>query len=331
MIRVLVLFSLLLSCSVAGAHPLAPSSVRLVERADGTIEQRFRTPSVRVIGGELVPELPAGCRVLSAHSTGFVETADAWEVVTRMVCDGGLSGRTVAIRALRSASTDVVWQVTLADGTSAQGLLHGIRDRFEVPGSRRRASAFVEYLGLGALHLVTGLDHVLFVLSLLFVLSGRRALILAVTAFTVGHSASLALASYGLVRAPRAPVEIAIAVSLLFLATTLVRGAGKAGTGLIARWPALLPALFGLVHGLGFATVLVDAGLSPAATPVALFGFNVGIELAQLGILAAGVALGASFRKLGSFLPLQGRVVAAYGVGSIAAMWVIERGLQFMI
>ncbi len=330
MIRVLVLFALLLSCSVASAHPLAPSSLRLVEHADGTIEQRFRTPSVRVIGGDVTPELPAGCRVLSTPSAAAVDTADAWEVVTRMVCAGGLSGKTVAIRALGNTSTDVVWQVTLADGTSAQGLLHGVRDRFEVPGTRRRANAFAEYVGLGAVHLVTGLDHVLFVLSLLFVLSGRRALILAVTAFTVGHSASLGLASYGLVRLPRAPVEIAIALSLLFLATTLAQGAGKAGMGLIARWPVLLPALFGLVHGLGFATVLVDAGLSPAETPMALFGFNVGIELAQLGVLAAGVALGSSFRKLGSF-PLQGRVVAAYGVGSIAAMWVIERGLQFMI
>ncbi len=331
MIRVLVSLTLLLLCSVAGAHPLAPSSLRLVERADGTIEQRFRTPSVRAVGGELAPELPAGCRALSPPSSGAVESGDAFEIVTRMACNGGLSGKMVAIRALASASTDVVWQVTLGDGTSGQGLLHGSRDRFEVPRSRRRASAFAEYLSLGALHLVTGLDHVLFVLSLLFVLSGRRALILAVTAFTVGHSASLALASYGVVRAPRAPVEIAIALTLLFLAVTLMRSAPETGrASAMARWPALLPAAFGLVHGLGFATVLVDAGLSPAATPMALFGFNVGIELAQLGVVAAGVVIGSWFGTLGS-LRLQGRVIAAYGTGSIAAMWVIERALQVMI
>ncbi|HEY6557824.1 MAG TPA: HupE/UreJ family protein, partial [Polyangiaceae bacterium] len=186
---------------------------------------------------------------------------------------------------------------------------------------------FRDYLRLGVEHLITGFDHVLFVLALLFVLDRRRALLIAITAFTLGHSASLALAAFDLVTVPQGPVEVAIAASLVFMALEILRRHRLGDAGQLERRPALLAGFFGLVHGLGFASVLAEAGLPAAAAPEALFGFNLGIEIGQVALVACALATASALRR---FLParlLPGRVAAAYVTGSLAAMWIVERAL----
>lgn len=314
----------LAAAAPARAHPLAPSSLRLVEGDDGIVLLRFRTPRTRPVGSELVPSTPGGCAPLAPPRVRL--SGEGLEETTRLRCEGGVVGKTFAVRGLEGARTDVVWQVMLADGTTAQGLLHDAVDRFEVPSRTDRMAVLAAYVRLGVEHLLGGLDHVLFVLALLFVLERRRALVLAITAFTVGHSVSLALSALDLVQLPQAPVELAIAASLLFMAFEILGRHRRGHAGELERRPALLSGFFGLVHGLGFAGVLAEAGLPAAAVPEALFGFNVGIELGQLALVAAALSIAALARRIRPAPALPGRVAAAYATGSLAAMWVLERG-----
>jgi hydrogenase/urease accessory protein HupE len=178
-------------------------------------------------------------------------------------------------------------------------------------------------LALGIGHLLTGWDHLTFVLGLLVLFGWHLRLIAAVTAFTIGHSLTLALSVLRIVSIPMALVEAMIAMTIVVLALEIQSGRH----GPVWKHPWTLPGVLGLLHGLGFASVLFDAGLPKNEIPLALLGFNLGLELGQLGVIAAA---GLCFVALRRALPSawQGnRHLAAYAIGSLAAFWVIERML----
>jgi hypothetical protein len=150
-----------------------------------------------------------------------------------------------------------------------------------------------------------------------------RRLIAAVTAFTIGHSLTLALSVLGLLSVPQALVEALIALTIVVLALEIQSGKH----GVVWRHPWTLPGGLGLLHGLGFASVLFDAGLPKDEIPLALLGFNLGLEVGQLGVIAVAAAVS---RLLGRFVPERmqtNKLVIAYAIGSLAAFWVIERTL----
>src|SRR6185295_17321827 len=122
--------------------------------------------------------------------------------------------------------------------------------------------------------------HLLFVFGLVLLAGGGRRLLGTVTAFTLGHSVTLSLAALGLIEVPARVIEVAIAATVFALAVELARSAP--GDTLMRRHPALMAGLFGLLHGLGFAAALREAGLPQGEIPLALASFNVGIELGQL-------------------------------------------------
>ena len=321
--RALVSLIVVLGASpLAHAHPLAPSSLHLAESADGLVTLRFRTPSTRPVGSALAPILPAECTELGERRVALAPPR-AVELSVTLRCEGGLVGRTFGVRGLER--TDAIWEARLADGALASGLLHAGAPRFVVPERARPLDVLADHVRLGVEHFATGYDHVLFVLALLFVLASRRALFVAITAFTLGHSVSLALAALDVVRLPQGPVEVAIAASILWLALELGAARSPEAPSRIERHPALIPGAFGLLHGLGFAGVLLDAGLPATAIPSALFGFNVGIELAQLALVALGLLVAALARRLLAARLDAARPVASYAIGAVAAMWILER------
>jgi hydrogenase/urease accessory protein HupE len=180
------------------------------------------------------------------------------------------------------------------------------------------------YLALGVEHILLGIDHLLFILALLMIVRGRRRMLLAITAFTVSHSITLALASLGVVHVSGAPVEAVIALSIVFLATEIVHG--KQGRpGLTERRPWVVAFVFGLLHGLGFAGALAEIGLPENAIPLSLFFFNVGVEIGQLLFVALVLALALLGRRLAAWRPEQIGPLPAYGIGAVAAYWTIER------
>jgi hydrogenase/urease accessory protein HupE len=184
------------------------------------------------------------------------------------------------------------------------------------------------YLVLGVEHILGGLDHLLFVLALLLIVRGGKAIILTVTAFTVAHSVTLVAATLGWVQVPGPPVEAMIALSIVFVASEIVHGL-QGRPSLTARAPWVVAFSFGLLHGFGFAGALAEVGLPQKAIPVALLTFNVGVEIGQL--IFVGVALAAG-RLLARSSVLRGRwmdYALPYAIGSVAMFWVIERVAAF--
>jgi hydrogenase/urease accessory protein HupE len=192
-----------------------------------------------------------------------------------------------------------------------------------VPASGGSAGAF-SYLRLGVEHILLGLDHLLFVLGLVLLVRPRWLLLKTVTAFTVGHSVSLALATLGVVRVPGPPLEAVIALSIVFLAADVIR-ARRGRPHLTARYPWVIAGAFGLLHGLGFATALTALGLPSSAVPIALILFNVGVELGQIVFIAFVLALLASWRALDGRSRPWVEAIPVYATGIIAAFWFAER------
>jgi hydrogenase/urease accessory protein HupE len=224
----------------------------------------------------------------------------------------------------------VMLTVRWADGSTARQFFAGTGATTEVPlqalhaGSGSLRNAALRYLGLGIEHILIGLDHLLFVLGLLLLVSGPWMLIKTITAFTVAHSITLALATLGLVTVPSRPVDAAIALSIVFLGAEILR-ARQGRPGLAARAPWVVAFAFGLLHGLGFAGALTQLGLPPGEIPQALLFFNLGVEIGQLMFVAAFLALAWALRTLQVAWPRWSEPLPAYAIGTVAAFWFIER------
>jgi hydrogenase/urease accessory protein HupE len=310
---------MLLGASPAAAHPLAPAVLELRSLDGGPVEVRWRLARPRPRGPTPRPLLPPHCE---PQGPAREEVApDATTTRWRVDCGaGGIVGQSIEVVGLPSPLAVVV-RVHLTDGRTADGVLTADAPRFLVPAAPNRLAVLRSYVRLGLVHIATGPDHLLFVFGLVLLASTWRQVLATVTAFTVGHSVTLALATLGFVVLPSGPVEFAIAVSVLVVAVEVARDQPAARH---AR-PWVLAGCFGLLHGLGFASVLQDAGLPSRAIPLALFAFNVGIELGQVTFVVALLALGAGLRRSAGPLPGWTRRVPAYVMGTVAAYWCFQR------
>jgi len=312
--------------SMASAHPLAPAVLSFVpDETTDSITMTWRAPVTRPKGEVLTPRIPEGCEVIEPTVRELVEENTAVVDTTLLRCEPpSLVGRTVAIDGFGDSTVNVVVRIERLDGSVDHAILDPRTPSFTVMRPEERASSFLGYLTLGIEHLATGWDHLTFVLGLLVLFGWHRRLIAAVTAFTLGHSLTLALSVLGLVTVPQALVEALIAMTIVVLALEIQSGEH----GPVWKHPWLLPASLGLLHGLGFASVLFDAGLPSDEIPLALLGFNLGLEAGQLGVIGLAYA---GFRLLHAAWPTslsQNRAIPAYAIGSLAAYWVIERTLS---
>lgn len=304
------------------AHPLAPSLLELVEISPGQAEVLWKTPLTRIPGMALEPVFPQGCKINGEVESKNVETAhlERWKIS----CDASWVGQTIEVQGISSLQSNVILHVALLDGRKYQVVLSSQSPRFMIPEHPQVSVVFKNYLKLGMEHILTGWDHLLFVLGLLLLVNSRRLLLWTITAFTLGHSVTLSLAILGIVHVPSAAIEALIAFSILVLAVELTRKQTGEGT-FFHRYPWAMAFSFGLLHGLGFAGALAEIGLPAGEIPMALFSFNVGIELGQLSFIAVVLLL----RNLCSFLPfiklLRSREIAIYAIGSLSAFWFFER------
>jgi hydrogenase/urease accessory protein HupE len=318
---------MLLGASPAAAHPLAPAVLELRSLHGGLVEVRWRLARPRPRGTAPRPLLPPACEPQGGASEEV--SPDAITTRWRVDCGAdGLIGQTLEIAGLESPLAAVV-RVHLTDGRTADGVLTAAAPRFVVPAAPSRLAVLGSYLRLGLVHIATGPDHLLFVFGLVLLAATWRQVLTTVTAFTVGHSVTLALATLGVVVLPSGPVELAIALSVLVVAIEVARGA-SAGPSARPGRPWLLAGCFGLLHGLGFASVLQEAGLPSSAIPLALFAFNLGIELGQVTFVLALLVLGAGLRRLAPPLPRWTRRVPAYLMGTAAAYWCFQRAAVWL-
>jgi hypothetical protein len=186
------------------------------------------------------------------------------------------------------------------------------------------------YVNYGIDHILLGADHLLFVLGLILIVGGGWKLVKTITAFTVGHSASLAAAAFGLIGVPERPLNACIALSIVFVGVEIVRQQ-RGEIGLTARYPWAVAFSFGLVHGIGFASALAGLGIEPRLLPGALLFFNIGVEIGQLAFVLLVLALVWAHRRLNAVLPRWGEVIPAYAIGSVAMFWFIGRLARVLV
>jgi hydrogenase/urease accessory protein HupE len=330
-----VVLSVLLTQPVR-SDELRPGYLELRQTAPGTYRLLFRIPA----RGEdlrlaIYIKLPEGIKDLGAPQASFNDGA---YVERRTIHrDGGLAGQTVSIEGLSATSTDVLVRVESLAGAIQTERLSPTRTAFVVQATPGAGEVAATYLRLGVEHILFGLDHLLFVLALVILVRAWRRVAVTVTAFTIAHSITLAAATLGFVNVAGPPVEAAIALSIMLVAVEILNAqAGK--PSFTARLPWLVAFSFGLLHGFGFAGALAEVGLPRHAIPVALLFFNVGVEMGQLVFVSAVLSSIWLLRHAASRLLEASRVkrafdrldgAIAYGIGVVAAYWLVERTAAF--
>ena len=303
------------------AHPLAPALLEVREQGGGRLDVGWKTPLLRPRGTALAPVLPPACRDTGARTPSRDDTG-IWTRWTAECGAGGLVGAEVGATGFGTTGIAALVRVTLADGRVVRGVVTAARPLLVIPPRPATLDVVRDYLRLGIAHILTGPDHLLFVFGLLLLAGTARRLLATVTAFTAGHSVTLTLAALGVVTPPSRPIEAAIAASVLALAIELSR---RPAPTLMRRRPWAMAATFGLLHGLGFAAALREAGLPSGDVPLALASFNAGIEVGQVAFVLAVLALAAATARVRAALPAWMARVPVYAMGSLAASWWIER------
>ena len=315
---------LALPAAPAQAHTSLPAYLGLNELAPGTFAVIWRVPAAEGPPPAIFPVLPAHCTVPDIPT----EVALPGSVVTNGVVacgDTGLAGQTIAIDGLRVTIMDALVRIAFADGSSVTRILRPQEPSFVVGGASNRRVDGWGYFRLGVDHILSGIDHLLFVFGVLWIVVGFRRLLKAVTAFTVAHSITLGLATLGFVRVPPAPVEALVALSIVFLAVEIAEHDAAGAESLTYRRPWVVAFAFGLLHGFGFAGTLSQIGIPPGDIPLALLSFNLGVEAGQLAFIAAALALLGSLRTLEIRPRPWMRAAPAYTIGSLASFWFLQR------
>jgi hydrogenase/urease accessory protein HupE len=307
----------------AVAHRLSPAYFGLTETAQNTFDVQWKVSISGGLAAVLEPRVPDGCSLTEGVRTSVLD--DVRLQHGALTCPDGLGGKTFTVDGLEQTQTDVLLRIDYLDGTASNQRLTPDAPAVTIaerPGALEIVST---YLVLGVEHILLGVDHLLFVLALLLLVNGIGRLVATVTAFTVAHSITLGAATLGLVHVPSAPVEAVIALSILFLASELARRRAGDATSFAQRSPWVVAFTFGLLHGFGFAGALSEVGMPQQAVPLALLNFNVGVELGQLLFIAAVFGFAWLVRLSAVRLPAVWPRAVAYGVGSVAAFWVVER------
>jgi hydrogenase/urease accessory protein HupE len=241
----------------------------------------------------------------------------------------GLAGKSIEFAGLQATITDVLAHVQTRDGLDTTTLVRPSQARLVAATPRMWLEIASDYILHGIQHISFGVDHLLFVLGLVLIVSDRWMLLKTVTAFTVAHSITLAIATLGYAEAPVVPLNAAIALSILFLGPEIVR-CWRGETSLTIRHPWAVAFLFGLIHGFGFAGALTSAGLPHKDLPLALLSFNVGVEIGQVSFVLLILLLERSFRQLEIRWSRWVQALPGYTVGSLGAFWTIQRAAMLL-
>ncbi len=306
------------------AHEIRPAYLEIREVVEGRFEVLWKVPMRGNLRLDLEPVFPEGCTATSPIA-GYRAPGAVVERWT-MACPFPLVGRALAVRGLEATLTDVLLRLDLIDATAQTARLGPSSPSYTPAARPGRWDVARTYLVLGVEHILGGIDHLLFVLALMLIVGGWGRLLSTITAFTIAHSITLALAALGFVRVPQAPVEAVIALSILFLASEIARGESAS---LTMRYPWIVAFTFGLLHGFGFAGALSEIGLPETEIPISLLFFNVGVELGQIAFVAVVVALKPLFSRVAVAVPGWARLAPVYGIGSVAAFWAIQRVTGF--
>ena len=305
------------------AHELQPGSLEIRQLTVDRYELIWRAPIYYNKPHPATLEMPSSWQTIGKPSVRQLSDSALHRSLVK-VPGGDINGATIRFSGLEQTITDVFVRISWLNGIQTTAIARPSQPWFKIEGLRSGWQVAADYTLLGIDHILSGYDHLAFVLALILIVSGWRRLLLTVTCFTLAHSITLAAATLGLLWVPGPPIEATIALSILFLASELVK-LERGQPSLTARYPWVVAFVFGLLHGLGFAGALTEVGLPAHEIPLALLMFNLGVELGQIMFIAVVLLVIAALRRLFPPWPLWIRQAPAYGIGGMAAFWVIER------
>lgn len=309
------------------AHELQPGTLEIRQLTTERYELAWRAP---VYYGKAHPaklQLPDAWQSIGEPTVRQLSDSHLHRRIVA-VPGGKIDGSVIRFDGLEATITDVFVRIAWLDGKQTTAMARPSQPWFEIQGQRSTWQVAGDFTALGIDHILSGYDHLAFVLALLLIVSGWRRLLLTVTSFTLAHSITLAAATLGLLWVPGPPVEATIALSILFLASELLK-VNSGHPSMTARYPWIVAFVFGLLHGFGFAGALNEIGLPQNEIPIALLMFNVGVELGQIVFVAFVLVLIGVLHRIRSEWPAWIQKLPAYGIGSLAAFWFIERITNF--
>ncbi len=322
MIRIFVAVLLALLAGSARADELRPGYIAFTQSDTTHWTLLWKAPFKAGITPQTQPILPKGCVVVGRV---LREMTAAWVKTTSPVkCDGEIGNLRIGLSNFANSRTDVLVRVAPL-GRPLQALRltpdQPVATIIAEPGRWQVARV---YFNLGVKHIISGYDHLLFVVALVLLLEGIWTIAKAVTAFTLAHSLTLIGTTLGFIGLPQRPVESVIALSILFLAVEIIKK-DPAKLRLSERVPWIVAFGFGLLHGFGFAGALKEIGLPESDVPTALLTFNLGVEAGQLVIVISTAATLFALKRVANSLSPIAIKAATYAIGVTAAFWFIER------
>jgi hydrogenase/urease accessory protein HupE len=311
------------------AHEIRPAYLQIIENNQQRFDVLWKQPAMGTLAVPLKPEVSNGLldRPPDEESASNSFLLRRWSNLP--FSRDSFDGATIRIQGIEHTITDALVDLSFANGQEIQTVLKPSDPVLKVQLRGTGKAAVATYLELGVEHILTGFDHLSFVLALVLLVRGRATLLKTITAFTIAHSITLAAAALGYVNVSAPVVESLVALSIVFVALELVRSY-RGEAGLTARYPWLIAFTFGLLHGFAFAGSLADIGLPPHNIPGALLLFNFGVELGQLLFVAAVLTAAAMFRSLMTQPPGWVRWIPPYAVGALASFWMIQR-IHFIV
>jgi hydrogenase/urease accessory protein HupE len=331
--KTLMILLLLVMSVATRADDARPLYFSITEKQPLVYALEWRIPSI--VAATYLPDLilPNNCKPLTGDQTylsgGSVKLASL--VGKRLFqCSQSLAGRSIQIKypPFSPLRTSLV-KYLAASGESHTRMLAPEQYAWTIPHAESVSRVAREYTILGIQHIWKGIDHLLFLLCLIWIAGTWRRILITVTGFTLSHSITLALSALQVVRLPVPPVEAAIALSIVFLATEIAKDSRGS---LSWRYPVAVSTAFGLLHGLGFAAVLDEIGLPQLELVTGLLFFNVGVEIGQLMFVVVALAI-AMFRRLPAShfnYPNAVHLISIYSIGVLSMFWMAERCAQFL-
>ena len=311
------------------AHDARPVAIEINQAADLSLALRIRAPNSLDRRFAPTPRLPQFCNRIGAAVP--VESIGATVIHYKFQCDASLSGQLIAIDyPVMNPSLSSVFKLTLAAGDPITHLAPPGVTQWRAPAEVSSSSVAASFTRLGVRHIWLGFDHLMFIICVLLIARTGWKIISAITGFTLAHSLTLALSALGVIQLSVAAIEAVIALSIVYVAAEIIR---NDQTTLAWRYPVLIASGFGLLHGLGFASVLSEIGLPQNHQLPALLFFNIGVEIGQIAFISLLI-----FAKIFVYdvfiTPRLSNIKApigaavAYAIGGICAFWFFERSLS---
>ena len=323
-VQLTIAMAILFFHQLAASHPLAPGLLALTEIDDHRFQSIWKLPNKTANDNRLSPQFPDSCVMSDIQQPVSVGTGISQSF--KLNCSQSILQQSFGVNGMTASTSGVLLRITFLDGRVIHQMLNAENNLLIVPSKQAISSIFYRYIALGTEHLIEGIDHVLFVVTLAILVGWGRQLFWTITLFTIGHSATLTLTALGVISFPVLLVESIIALSIAWAAADVVKSE-LSGTreGILRKRPWLMSGSFGLLHGMGFAGALAEIGLPQQALTISLAAFNIGIEIGQLIIIALFFSSVFILQRIGLVFSSQFKLLLCYGIGIAGATWFWQR------